>query len=96
MHKGFIGTRNAFILGLNGFAQRVTTPWWLPLQRLAETNVAANRPYAHLVIDFKKTLSPLELVPSVELVANAITLGREQIRSDVGFLTRMLAPLPWL
>ena len=63
---------------------------------VAETNVSANRPYAHLVLDFKRTLSPLELVPSVELVAKAITLGREQIRKDVAFLTRMLAPLPML
>lgn len=96
VHKGAIGTRNAFILCLNGFAQRLATPLWLPLQRLAETNVTANRPYAHLVVDFKKTLSPLELVPSVELVAKAISLGRDQLRNDVPFLTRMLAPLPMI
>ncbi len=96
VHKGRIGTRNAFILALNGFASRITTPLWLPLQRLAETNVAANRPYAHLVVDFKKTLSPLELVPNVELTTRAISMGRAQLRPDVPFLTRMLAPLPVL
>jgi predicted acylesterase/phospholipase RssA len=94
VHKGLVGTRNAFILGLNGFATRFTTPLWLPLQRLAETNVAGNRPYAHLVLDFKKTLSPLELVPNVELTARAIALGRAQLGPHVGFLARMLAPLP--
>lgn len=96
VHKGRIGTRNAFILGLNGFAQRLSTPLWLPLQRLAETSVAGNRPYAHLIIDFKKTLSPLELVPSVELTAKAIDLGRAQISRELPFLMRMLAPLPAL
>lgn len=96
VHKGQIGTRNAFILAMNGFAQRFTTPLWLPLQRLAEANVNGNRPYAHLMIDFKKTLSPLELVPSVELVAQAIAMGRQQLIPDVPFLTRMLAPLPAL
>lgn len=94
VHKGHIGTRNAFILALNGFATRLSTPLWLPLQRLAATNVNGNRPYAHLFVDFKKTLSPLELVPSVELVARAIELGRAQLQPEVPFLTRMLAPLP--
>ncbi len=94
VHKGQIGTRNAFILGMNGFAQKLTTPLWLPLQRLAEMNVAPNRPYAHLVLDFKQTLSPLELVPSVELVSRAVELGRKQVRDQVTFITRMLSPLP--
>lgn len=96
VHKGFIGTRNAFILGLNGFSMKFTTPLWLPLQRLAEITVAPNRPYAHLIKDFKKTLSPLELVPSVELAAKAIELGKKQLIPEVPFLTRMLAPLPIL
>ncbi|MGA9523284.1 MAG: patatin-like phospholipase family protein [Myxococcaceae bacterium] len=96
VHKGFIGTRNAFILGLNGFATRLSTPLWLPLQRLAASNVDRNRPWAHLVIDFRKTLSPLELVPSVELTAKAIELGRDQLSPDLPFLSRMLAPLPML
>ncbi|MBI3185750.1 MAG: patatin-like phospholipase family protein [Myxococcales bacterium] len=94
VHKGLIGTRNAFILALNGFAQKLVTPLWLPLQRLAELNVAPNRPYAHLVKDFRRTLSPLELVPSVETLSRAVELGREQLTPDLPFLTRMLAPLP--
>lgn len=96
VHKGFIGTRNAFILGLNGFATRLSTPLWMPLQRLAAANVNGNRPYAHLVVDFKRTLSPLELVPSVPQVTQAIQLGRAQITPEVPVLTRMLAPLPMI
>lgn len=94
VHKGFIGTRNAFILGLNGFAPKLSTPLWLPLQRLAAMNVMPNRPYAHLVKDFKRTLSPFDVVPSVEEVTQAVELGRRQIQGDVPFLTRMLTPLP--
>jgi hypothetical protein len=96
VHRGRIGTRNAFILALNGFAPKLTTPLWLPLQRLAAMTVARNRPYAHLTLDFKKTLSPLELVPSVDLVGQAMDLGREQIQGDMPFVCRMLAPLPHL
>lgn len=94
VHEGVIGTRNAFILGLNGFAPKLTTPLWLPLARLAAMTVAPNRPYAHLVKDFKKTLSPLELVPSVEVMARAMELGKRQIHDEMPFICRMLAPLP--
>jgi len=94
VHKGFIGTRNAFILAMNGFAPKLTTPLWLPLERLAELTVTANRPYAHLFKDFKKTLSPLELVPSVEMLTRAIEMGRRQMTDDLPFLSRMMTPLP--
>lgn len=96
VHKGQISTRNAFILALNGFSMKLSTPLWLPLERLAEVNVKKNRPWAHLVHDFKKTLSPLELIPSVGSLANAMDLGRKQLTPEVPFLTRMLAPLPRL
>ena len=96
MHKGQIGTRNAFILGLNGFSMKLMTPLWLPLQRLAEVNVAPNRPWAHRIIDFKRTLSPLELVPSVQIFGEAIAMGRDQVAPSVPLLARMLSPLPRL
>ncbi len=94
VHKGHLGTRNAFILGLNAFSAKLTTPFWLALETLAERNVATNRPYAHLVHDFNRTLSPFEVVPNVERFHKAIELGRAALVPDVPFLTRMLAPLP--
>lgn len=94
--QGIIGTRNVFVLGLNGFSPNLLTPLWLPLQRLAELNVSPNRPYGHLVKDFRATLSPLELVPSVASVLRAIDLGRAQLSSDIAFLRDILSPLPAL
>ena len=96
VHKGQIGTRNAFILALNGFSMKLSTPLWLPLERLAEINVSKNRPWAHLVHDFRRTLSPLELVPSVQTLSKAIEMGRNELSREMPFLTRMLAPLPRL
>lgn len=96
VHRGQIGTRNAFILALNGFAAKLSQPLWLPLTRLAEANVGPNRPYAHLVHDFSRTLSPLALVPSLQDLSVALELGRTQLTPEVPFLTRMLAPLPRL
>nr|WP_211194137.1 patatin-like phospholipase family protein [Pyxidicoccus fallax] len=92
--RGRIGTRNAFILGLDGFAPRLATPFWLPLQRLAAMTVAPNLPYAHHVKRFPRTLSPLDVVPSVELASKALHLGRKALVEDIPFLRRMLTPLP--
>ena len=96
VHKGHIGTRNAFILGLNGFSPKLSTPLWLPLERLAALTVQPNRPYAHLVKDFKRTLSPLDIVPSVELVTRAVDWGRKQINDEMPFICRMMTPLPMI
>ena len=96
VHKGTIATRNAFILALNGFSMKLSTPLWLPLERLAEINVRKNRPWAHLVHDFKRTLSPLALVPNVQTLAEAVALGRRALTPQMPFLARMLSPLPKL
>lgn len=96
VHRGQVGTRNAFILALNGFATKLSQPLWLPLARLAEANVSSNRPFAHLVHDFSRTLSPLALVPSLQDLSVALEVGRKQLTPQVPFLTRMLAPLPRL
>jgi predicted acylesterase/phospholipase RssA len=94
VHEGHIGTRNAFILALNGFSMKLRTPLWLPLERLAELNVARNRPFAHVQHDFRRTLSPLVIVPSVDELLEAVQIGRESLAWDMPLLARLLAPLP--
>lgn len=96
VHKGGIGTRNAFILALNGFSVKLRTPLWLLLERMAELNVARSRPYAHLQHDLRRTLSPLVIVPSVEQLLEAVRIGREALAWDMPLLARMLTPLPRL
>ena len=96
MHHGAVGTRNVMILALNGFSMKLRQPLWLAIQRLAEINVSKNRRWAHVVHDFKKTLSPLDLVPGVETFSRAIALGREALTPSMPLITRMLAPLPRL
>lgn len=96
VHQGAVGTRNVFVLALNGFAMKLRHPLWLPIERLAEINVSKNRRFAHLVHDFDKTLSPLELVPGVETFAKAMTWGRAALAPSMPLVTRMLAPLPRL
>lgn len=94
VHKGQLGTRNAFILALNGFSMKLSTPLWLGLERLAEVNVAKNRPWAHLVHDFRRTLGPLVIVPTVEELLRVVEWGRSALSRDMQVVARVLAPLP--
>lgn len=96
VHKGQIGTRNAFILALNAFSMKLHTPLWLGLERIAELNVKRNRPWAHLVHDFRRTLSPLVIVPTVEQLLRAVEWGRAALAWDMQVVARMMAPLPRL
>ncbi|HEY0879937.1 MAG TPA: patatin-like phospholipase family protein [Archangium sp.] len=96
VHKGEIGTRNAFILALNAFSMKLTTPLWLALQRAAESNVSKNRAYAHGWHDFRRTLGPLVIVPTVEQLLEAIQIGRTALAWDMQVIARVMAPLPRL
>jgi predicted acylesterase/phospholipase RssA len=96
VHKGLLGTRNAFILGLNGFAPKLSQPLWLVLQQLAELNVKHARGWAHLTLDSKRTLSPLAVVPTVDQLLDGIEVGRRSLVPHLSLLSRMLAPLPRL
>ncbi len=96
VHKGHLGTRNAFILALNGFSPKLNTPLWLLLEQLAEIGVSKNRPWAHLMHDFKRTLGPLVIVPTVDQLLDALTLGREALAWQMPLIARLLAPLPRL
>jgi len=94
VHRGAVGTRNALVLGLNGFAPRVSTPHWYPLQKIAALTVAPQLAYGHVVQDFRSTLSPLDVVPDIELLLRAMELGREQFEPQRALIVRMLHPLP--
>ncbi len=96
VQSGTIGTRNALVVALNGFSTKWTMPAWLPLMRLAELNVKKNRPWAHVVHDFDRTLGPLDIVPNVERLIDAIELGKESFAHDLPLIHRLLTPLPAL
>ena len=92
--SGRLGPRNALVLALDGFAPKLATPVWLPLQQIADQNVRASGAYAHLLRRFARTLSPLDLVPSVENVMRAVARGRAELAAEMPLLARLLEPLP--
>jgi predicted acylesterase/phospholipase RssA len=94
VQEGRIGTRNAFILALDGFAPRLTTPVWLPIQQLLQVQVQRSCEHAHLYQPFTGTLSPLEVVPTVASVIKMLERGKSELSPQMPFITRMMQPLP--
>lgn len=94
VQRGQIGTRNVFILALDGFSPRFSTPLWLPIQRLAYENVKRSIPYAHHYFAFRRTLSPVELLPTAASVMRIVESAKRELLDDLPFLQRMLEPLP--
>jgi predicted acylesterase/phospholipase RssA len=87
------GSRNAVIFALDGFAPRLVTPLWLPLQSIAAPAVARNRPYAHIYKAFRKTLSPLALLPSQRALDAVVLSAKEELLKELPVLQRLLAPI---
>jgi predicted acylesterase/phospholipase RssA len=87
------GSRNAVIFALDGFAPRLITPLWLPLQSIAAPAVARNRPYAHVYKAFRRTLSPLALLPSQRSLEAIVSSAKEEMLTELPTLQRLLAPI---
>lgn len=94
VQRGALRTRNAFLLALDGFAPRLSSGLWLPLQRYANENVKRNVPYAGLLKRFRHPLSPLDVVPSAQQVERVIERAKLEMLEDLPFVQRMMAPLP--
>ncbi|AKU90648.1 patatin-like phospholipase family protein [Vulgatibacter incomptus] len=94
VQAGRIGSRNALILALDAFAPRLSTPLWLPLQRIAAENVRAANRYATVVRAFRQTPSPTQLIPSISTVVAAMNRGKVELSEDLPLVRKLLAPLP--
>ena len=94
VQRGQIGTRNAFILGLDCFAPQMRrNVMYLPLMRLAAENVAIDRHFAHSMFTYRRTLPPTALVPGPRALQTALDDGRREFAQEGPFLRKMLEPL---
>ncbi len=96
VQSGAIGTRNAFVLALEGFGPKLSQPLWFGLEQLAAQNVARNRPFVHHLRSFQRVLSPLEVVPDEAQVQRAVQAGKAELHPDMGLVARMCRPFPAL
>ncbi len=94
VQRGAIGSRNAFVLALEGFGPKLTQPLWYGLEQLAAQNVARNRPFVHHLRSFQRVLSPLEVVPDEGELQQAVREGKAELHPDMPFVARMCRPFP--
>lgn len=94
VQEGAIGERNALILALDGFSPRLSSGLWMPLQRIAQENVRRSLEYAHAVVTYSRTLSPTEILPSINGLIRAIDLGRSQLAHQMPLIRKLTSPLP--
>jgi len=96
---GFIGggRRNVFVLALDCFATGSSSLAWFPLQQIVRTsNVEAHKVFADLYLGFPRTLSPMNLVPSLRDVFMAMRWGRDRLQIQMPFVLEMTNPIPVL
>jgi predicted acylesterase/phospholipase RssA len=92
--RGMTGTRNVFVLGLEGFAPKLSMPLWYGLQQLAATNVAWNRPFLHLHLPFARVLSPADVVPDHAALRRIVNDAKAELHPEMPFLAHMVRPFP--
>jgi predicted acylesterase/phospholipase RssA len=83
------GRRNAFVLALDCFAPRARSFWFYPIQQLVRPNVTRSASYAHQVIALRRTLSPLNLVPSMKDLVRIIDATISELEPEMPFAVEM-------
>lgn len=97
VQAGKIGRRNGLVVALDCFAANPRRPVWYPLQTLLRlSNTEADRAFADAVVTFPKTLSPVNLVPTMEEALKAIRWGRAAMDPHLAFIERSLQTVPVL
>jgi predicted acylesterase/phospholipase RssA len=94
VQRGAIGTRNAFVLALEGFGPKLSQPLWFGLEQLAAQNVARSRPFVHHHRSFQRVLSPLEVVPGDAELQRAVHAGKAELNPDMPLVARLCRPFP--
>jgi len=97
VQAGKLGTRNALYLAFDCFHPQWDPKhlWLQPITQAVQLQMTQNAPYAHWVVRFEPTLSPLNLLPSASALREAIDWGRSSIEQALPILRRLLEPAVW-
>lgn len=98
VQDGRIGTRNVYYLAFDCFhPQGGLGHFWLqPLTRLIGLQVALSERYAHRRIEFRPTLSPLNLLPTADQLDQAVGWGRSQIAEELPRIQKFFERVRWV
>ena len=91
--RGRIGRRNPFVVALDCFSPRARSLAWYPVQQVVRPNVKANIPYSHLYFELERRLSPVNLVPSVDQVTQAMGWTSEELEPHVPYIVEACRPI---
>jgi predicted acylesterase/phospholipase RssA len=89
---GELGTRNALVVGLEGFAPKLRQPLWYGLEQIAAQNVARNLAFVHVHRSFQRVLSPLDVVPGPAQLERAVQAGSAELEPDLPVIARLCRP----
>jgi len=97
VHAGRLGTRNAYVLAFDCMHPQWTPGhlWMQPLSRVLSLQVALNTRYAHHRIEFRPTLSPINLLPPERDLDRAIKWGRQQMSAELPMLQKFFERVRW-
>jgi predicted acylesterase/phospholipase RssA len=97
VQEGRIGTRNAYYLAFDCFHPQggLGHLWLQPVTRIVSLQVALNERYSHQRIEFRPTLSPLNLLPNADQLDQAIGWGRNQITAELPRLEKFFERVRW-
>jgi len=96
VQAGKIGTRNCYILAFDCFHPQLSHAWLQPITRVVAYQVALNQRYARKRIEFKPTLSPINLLPSAEDLDRAVAWGRNQMSEEISEVRKYFERVRWI
>lgn len=97
VQEGRLGTRNAFYLAFDCFHPQWDRShlWLWPVTRAIQLQMPNNRPYLDWLVQFKPTLSPVNLLPLPAQLEQAFSWGHTQMNESMPLVEKVLAPLTW-
>ena len=98
VQAGKIGTRNAYYLGFDCFHPQWSSGhvWLQGITRIVQMQVALNKPYAHHIVKFNPTLSPVNLVPPPRKMDAAVSWGREKMSHGIPAMKKFFERIEWV
>ncbi len=93
---GKLGTRNAFFLAFDCFLPQADRRhvWLWPVTQAVQLQMPANRPYFDWLLQFRPTLSPVNLLPSPQELDQAWDWGWQQMDQVLPLIAKALEPIP--
>ena len=98
VQAGRIGTRNCYVLAFDSFHPQLGPGhvWLQPVTRVIGFQVALNERYSQRRIEFRPTLSPINLLPTAAAFDRAVAWGRSQMSEELPRIQKFFERVRWV